>query len=153
MDPLTYPWRAANPHILSVEVTAAEIDDFEHVNNVVYLSWMARSAWHHSKALGFDFATYRELDCGFVVRHHELDYLAPCFEGDTIFIGTWITANDARLYLRRRFQMIRAETGQSVAEGLSDFVPMKISTGKACRMPKAFQEGYPARPDVETLFS
>ncbi len=146
-------WRAPDPHILDITVQASDIDDFGHVNNVVYLGWMARSAWAHSKALGFDFAAYQKLDCGFVVRHHEIDYLAACFEKDRILVATWITRNDGRLYLRRRFQMLHEATGQTVALGMTDFVSMRLSNGKACRMPEAFKTGYLERPEVEAAFS
>ena len=64
---------APDPFVLAVDVRDADIDDFGHVNNVVYLGWIARAAWAHSKALGFDFAAYRDRDCGFVVTRHEID--------------------------------------------------------------------------------
>ncbi len=149
----TETWRAPSPYIMSLQVTADMIDDFGHVNNVVYLGWMARSAWAHSKALGFDFAAYQKVDCGFVVRHHDIDYLAACFKDDQIDIATWISRNDGRLYLRRRFEMKRAQTGETVALGMSDFVTMRLSTGKACRMPEVFKLGYPEMPSVEERFS
>ena len=66
---------------LSLVVQEGDIDDFNHVNNVVYLNWMARAAWAHSKALGFDFAAYRQRDCGFVVTRHEIDYKAAALAG------------------------------------------------------------------------
>jgi len=49
-------WALAPQHILSLPISASDIDDFGHVNNVVYLNWMAHATWDHSKALGFDFA-------------------------------------------------------------------------------------------------
>ena len=33
---------APDPFVLTVNVGAADIDDFGHVNNVVYLGWIAR---------------------------------------------------------------------------------------------------------------
>ena len=62
MDKIATPeFIAPDPHVLGVDVRAADIDDFGHVNNVVYLGWIARAAWAHSKALGFDFAAYLSL--------------------------------------------------------------------------------------------
>ncbi len=147
------PWSIDPQHILTLQVSARDIDDFGHVNNVVYLTWMARAAWDHSKALGFDFEAYRARDCGFVVTRHEIDYRAACFEGDTVQVATWVSKNDQRLKLRRRFQMI-SETSQSVlATGMSEFATMKISTGKACRMPSDYATGYPVRDDAEAAFT
>ena len=137
--------------ILSLAVQAGDIDDFNHVNNVVYLSWMARAAWAHSKQLGFDFAAYRQRDCGFVVTRHEIDYKAAALAGERVHIATWVSLNDGRLRLRRRFQML-ADNGRELALGLSDFAAMKISTGRAMRMHDDYVTGYPVIADAENIF-
>ena len=137
--------------ILSLAVQESDIDDFNHVNNVVYLGWMARAAWAHSKQLGFDFAAYRQRDCGFVVTRHEIDYKAAARAGERVHIATWVSVNDGRLRLRRRFQML-ADDGRDLAHGLSDFAAMKISTGRAMRMHADYMTGYPEMAAAETLF-
>ena len=136
---------------LSVSVREADIDDFNHVNNVVYLGWMARAAWAHSKHLGFDFAAYHARDCGFVVTRHEIDYKAAALAGEHVYIATWVSENDGRLRLRRRFQMLAAD-GRELARGLSDFAAMKISTGRAMRMHEDYVRGYPIAANAENLF-
>ncbi len=149
----TLPWRSPPQYIQTFSVTPADIDDFQHVNNVVYLHWMAKTAWAHSKELGFDMARYKQEDCGFVVRHHEIDYQRATPPADTIHCGTWITKNDGRLHLRRRFQMMSETLADTVAFGLSDFVTMRISTGRAQRMPEIYKTGYFCQPEVEALFT
>ena len=62
-------WLLAPQFVERIDVRDADIDDFNHVNNVVYLGWIARTAWAHSKALGFDFAAYRNRDCGLSLIH------------------------------------------------------------------------------------
>lgn len=146
-------WYAEDPFVLTLDVASGEVDDFQHVNNVVYVGWMARAAWAHSKALGFDFIRYQELDCGFVVKRHEIDYRQACPPDERVGVATWISKNDGRLNLRRRFQMYGIKTQKTLAIGMSDFVTMRITTGRACRMPVAFKEGYPARQGVESVFS
>jgi acyl-CoA thioester hydrolase len=136
-------WVVPPQHILSVAVREQDIDAFKHVNNVVYLGWMARSAWAHSQSLGFDFAAYEANDCGFVVTRHEIEYRAAAMAGDTVHIATWITGNDARLKLTRRFQMISEASGKTLVFGMSQFAAMKLSTAKACRMAPAYAKGYP----------
>ena len=136
---------------LSLAVQEGDIDDFNHVNNVVYLNWMARAAWAHSKALGFDFAAYRQRDCGFVVTRHEIDYKAAALAGEHVHIATWVSVNDGRLRLRRRFQMLAGD-GRELAQGLSDFAAMKISTGRAMRMHEDYVAGYPVAGGAENLF-
>jgi acyl-CoA thioester hydrolase len=135
-------WDFPSPFIHEVTVEPHHIDDFQHTNNVVYLTWMAKTAWEHSKALGLDFAAYARLDRGMVVRRHELEYFAPSHEGDRVKVATWITGNDGRLRLRRRFQMVNMRTGATLLRGLSDFVCINIGTGKATRMPPEFVAAY-----------
>lgn len=136
-----------------IEVRDADIDDFGHVNNVVYLGWMARVAWAASKSVGFDFARYESLDCGFVVTRHEIDYRRAAMPGDTVAVATWIARNDGRLRLRRRFQMVAHKTGETLAFGLTDFACMKLSNGRACRMPDVFAKGYAVDAKAEAAFT
>jgi len=139
-SPIVWDW--PDPFIHEVQVEPRHIDDFQHTNNVVYLSWMAKTAWEHSKALGIDFAFYKRLNRGMVVRRHELEYLAASHEGQRVLVATWITGNDGRLRLRRRFQMVNADTGQTLLRGLSDFVCIDIESGRATRMPPQFIVAY-----------
>lgn len=139
-------WDYPSPFIVNLTVKPEHIDDFQHTNNVVYLSFMAKTAWDHSKALGLDFETYRKLGKGMVVRRHEMDYFAPSFDGEALRMGTWITGNDGRLRLRRRFQLIN-EQGATLLRGLSDFVCINIESGRAVRMPPEFVSTYALTAD------
>ena len=142
-------WDHDNPFIHKIIVEPQHIDDFQHTNNVVYLSWMAKTAWEHSKTLGLDFAAYAELNRGMVVRRHEMDYLAPSHLGDEVYCATWITGNDRKLRLRRRFQFIKPSTGITLLRGMSEFVCINIETGRATRMPPEFIDAYKPTADVE----
>lgn len=142
-------WDHPAPFVHTVAVEGRHIDDFQHTNNVVYLGWMAATAWEHSKTLGLDFSAYAKLNRGMVVRHHELDYLAPSHLGDEVLCATWITGNDGRLRLRRRFQFVRASTGTTLLRGLSDFVCINIETGKPTRMPEEFVTTYKLTASVQ----
>ena len=146
-SPVAWDW--PDPFIHEVRVEPRHIDDFQHTNNVVYLSWMAKTAWEHSKALGIDFAFYKRLNRGMVVRRHELEYLAASHEVERILVATWITGNDGRLRLRRRFQMVNAETGITLLRGLTDFVCIDIESGRATRMPPQFIVAYRPTARVE----
>lgn len=152
IDESKLPWCLAPQHVYTIDVRARDIDVFNHVNNVVYLRWMADAAWDHSKALGFDFAAYKQRDCGFVVTRHELDYRRAALAGDTIHIATWISRNDERLKLRRRFQIMSAQYGTSLAMGMTEFAAMRLSTARACRMHKDYIAGYPPDADAAAYF-
>ncbi|MCF8469698.1 MAG: acyl-CoA thioesterase [Parvibaculum sp.] len=146
--PPAFSWDWPAPFVYETTVEAGHIDDFQHTNNVVYLTWMAKAAWEHSKALGLDFTHFTRLNRGMVVRRHELEYLAASHEGQRILVGTWITANDRRLRLRRRFQMVNAQTGETLLRGLTDFVCINIESGRATRMPAEFANTYAPTADV-----
>lgn len=136
-------WDHPDPFVTAFDVRDADIDGFGHVNNTVYVRWINDGAWAHSKALGLDFARYRALDAGFVVIRHEIDYLSSALPGETALVGTWITANDCRLRLTRRFQLRDAASGRTLARAVTGFAAIALSTGRARRMPDAFRTGYP----------
>lgn len=145
-------WPLAPQFILKLQVQPHEIDDFNHVNNVVYLGWMARCAWAHSNALGFDFAAFEKNDCGFVVTRHEIDYHAAAKPNERIEIATWIVENDKRLKLSRRFLIRSADRDMHLASGVTRFASMRLSTEKACRMTPAYRSGYPIDAAAQTHF-
>ena len=135
-------WDRPDPFVWSITVAPEHIDMFGHTNNVVYLRFMAITAWEHSKALGLDFEAYQRFGKGMVVRRHELDYLAATFVDEELAFATWITRNDGRLRLRRRFQLFSRTRGITVLRGLTDFVSIDLETGKPTRMPPEFKTVY-----------
>jgi acyl-CoA thioester hydrolase len=44
----------------------------------------------HSVAVGWDHPAYKRLGAIFVVRKHEVEYLAPCFAGEKLRASTWV---------------------------------------------------------------
>lgn len=148
----TLSWPLTPQFILPVTVKDTDIDDFQHVNNVVYLNWMARCAWAHSKDLGFDFAAFEQHDCGFVVTRHEIDYRAAAKPQEQIAVATWIVENDQRLRLSRRFLIWSVDRDMHLASGVTRFAAMRLSTEKACRMVAAYQTGYPVDKDSLVYF-
>ena len=145
-------WPLTPQFILPLHVQPGDIDDFRHVNNVVYLGWMARCAWAHSKALGFDFAAFEKHDCGFVVTRHEIDYRAAALPDERIEVATWIVENDARVRLSRRFIIWSADRDMHLADGVTRFAAMRLSNAKAMRMPQAYATGYPVDAAAQQHF-
>lgn len=135
-------WDYLDPYLLEVRVTKDDTDVLGHTNNVSYLRWLELAGWAHSRALGLDWPEYQRLKRAMVVRRHELDYLAPSFEGDAIRIGTWLTANDGKLSLWRRYQVVRVADAATLLRGRTHFVCADLDTGKPRRMPEEFLRGY-----------
>lgn len=136
------PWDITAPFLQTRQVQPAEIDDFGHVNNVVYLQWAEAVAWAHSAALGMDMEAYRRLGVGCVVRRHELDYLAPAFAGEALALATWIHENDGKLSMWRRYQIIRLADRKTLMRGVTHWVCVDLASGRPRRQPPEFLAAY-----------
>ena len=141
---MALPWDVPAPFVQRRTVVTGDIDAFGHVNNVVYLQWLEQLAWAHSTALGLDMPAYGRLGVGCVARRHELDYLAPAFEGDAIGLATWIHENDGRLSMWRRYQIIRERDSKTLLRGATHWVCVDLASGRPRRQPAVFLEAYVA---------
>lgn len=139
-------WDVSTPFVQQQTVGEEHLDAFRHTNNVMYLSWLERVAWAHSCSLGLDFADYERLGAGCVARRHELDYLAPTFAGDRLWLGTWVQEIDGRLTMWRAYQVIRESDGKTVLRGRTQWVCVDMKSGRPKRMPPEFVQAY--RPAV-----
>ncbi|OLO06026.1 acyl-CoA thioesterase [Salinicola socius] len=135
-------WDLPSPFVIDIQVEASSIDHYGHVNNAEYLRWVERASWTHSRHLGLSLEDYRALDRGMVVHRHELDYLAPAFEGEPLQLATWIVVCDGRLTLERRFQLCNVETSRTLLRAQTRFACIELSSGRPKRMPPRFVEVY-----------
>jgi len=135
-------WDLANQHVLEIEVTAADIDAYHHVNNAVYLSWFDRAAWSHSAQLGIPLDQCIRMRRGMAAHRTEIDYLRGALLGDCVRVGTWIVDTDGKLRVQRRFQVRRAPEGETLARARTDYVCINLDTGRAARMPELFTRHY-----------
>jgi len=135
-------WDFPNPHVVTLEVVATDIDAYDHVNNAVYLSWFDRVAWSHSAALGISLEECVRIRRGMAAHRTEIDYQRAAVQGDRVVVGTWIVGTDAKLRVERRFQVRRAPDGETLARALTDYVCINLDSGRAARMPEAFSRAY-----------
>jgi acyl-CoA thioester hydrolase len=72
---------------IKIKVTSEDIDNLNHVNNVVYVKWMDTVAFEHWSFLtsGNPLPEYI-----WVVLRHEIDYQMQAVLGDTITVKTWV---------------------------------------------------------------
>ena len=75
------------PFEIQITVTDQDIDELNHVNNVVCLQWVQDIANQHWGKLkeGHDTSDYV-----WVVLRHELDYSGQAILGDVIAVKTWV---------------------------------------------------------------
>jgi acyl-CoA thioester hydrolase len=147
-SPAGEPWDLPSPHVTRLDVVAAEIDAYRHVNNAVYVTWLDRSAWAHSAALGLPIERCLEIDRGMAVLRSTFLYLRPALLGDAIEIGTWLLPTDVRLRARRRFQVRRAADGTTLLRAEIEYVCIELSSGRPARAPAEFRERYAPDPAI-----
>jgi acyl-CoA thioester hydrolase len=135
-------WDSPNPHVVTLEVVASDIDAYDHVNNAVYLSWFDRVAWSHSAVLGISLEECVRIRRGMAAHRTEIDYLRAAVLGDRVSVGTWIVSTDGKLRVERRFQVRRAPDGETLARARTDYVCINLDSGRATRMPESFSKAY-----------
>lgn len=135
-------WDLPQPFVIEIVVAPLAIDEYEHANNAEYLRWIEQVSWAHSESLGLSLSRYRELDRGMAVHRHELDYLAPAFEGDRLRLATWIIDVEGRLTLTRRFQLLRPADGRTLLRARTRFACIELSSGRPRRLPDEYRRIY-----------
>jgi acyl-CoA thioester hydrolase len=135
-------WDLPGPHVVSVAVAPADIDEYQHVNNAVYMQWLDRAAWSHATSFGMSPAACIGTRRGMVVHRAELDYERAALAGDTVAVATWVVAADGKLRATRRFQVRRHGDGVTLLRARVDYVCMNLDSGRAVRMPEAFAAGF-----------
>ncbi len=114
-------------------VRSEEIDELGHAGNYHYIKWMQHAAIAHSNANGWSAEKYQVKGFGWVVRSHEITYLKPAFEGDSIVIGTWV-ANMKRVTSLRIYE-IRNKSGELLAKAQTDWAFVNYQNQSPVRIP------------------
>jgi acyl-CoA thioester hydrolase len=141
------PQHLAESPLFRLEIVASpdEVDELNHVSNLVYLRWVLRVAQAHSSAVGYDYPAYEELGAVFVVRRHEIDYLAPAFAGDRITLTTWIERWRGASSVRRS-SITRAVDGVELARASTLWAFVSMDSGRPTRIPADLVERFRQPP-------
>ena len=118
----------------------ADIDEVGHVSNLVYLRWVLDAASAHSTARGWGFQEYRALGNVWVVRRHELDYLAPVMAGQSLVGETWVDSWKAASCIRKT-ELNR--DGQVVLRAATQWAFMSLASGRPQRIPDELRAAFP----------
>jgi acyl-CoA thioester hydrolase len=129
----------AEPFRLEIVASASDIDELGHVSNLVYLRWVLEVATAHSFARGWGHPEYRALGAVFVVRRHEIDYLAQVNEGDELVAATWVDPWKGASCVRQT-ELVRGS--QLVARAATTWALMSLSTGRPTRIPDELRERF-----------
>ena len=126
-------------------VDETTIDDNGHVNNVVYVQWMQDVAILHSAACGGTAVTQAQ-GCSWIVRAHQIDYLAPAFAGEAITATTWV-ADFRKVRSLRKYCFHRKIDGKMLARGQTEWVFVDQSSGRPRAIPCEVSSCYPLLPN------
>ena len=110
MDNHAYP-----PFRFIITVTASHLDHLQHVNNVVYVQWLQDAACNHWMQKVPE-TLHREVL--WVVRRHEIDYLAGAFLGDELAITTW-PGKHTGVTWQRHYTIVRLRNKQTIIKATS----------------------------------
>jgi acyl-CoA thioester hydrolase len=112
-----------------IRVKKEDLDELNHVNNVVYISYLQEAAiahWHSS-------VPQEDIDnIRWVVRKHEIEYLKPAFENEALVITTWVSAftpvTSVRHYeIKRKDEVLIKATTLWIALNAGTMKPFRIS--------------------------
>ena len=118
---------------LAITATDADIDELDHVSNLVYLRWVLEAATAHSAARGWGHPEYRKLGSVFIVRRHELDYLAPVLRGEHVIAETWVASWKGASCVRAT-EIKRGE--QVVLRAATTWAFVSLTSGRPQRIPE-----------------
>ncbi len=110
----------------------ADIDEVGHVSNLVYVRWVQEVAMAHSQSLGWDYANYRAFGAVFMVRRHEIDYVAQVNLGEALVAETWVEGW-RMASCTRKTELTRAD--KVVARASTTWALISLGTGRPVRIP------------------
>lgn len=130
------------PHLfeLRIAVRLDDIDDMQHVNNVVYLRWVQEVALAHWQASA---TAEMQATLAWVATRHELDYLRAALPGDVVVARTWIGAVDSRRF--ERFTEIVREGDEAVLlRARTLWLLVTRATGRVTRISPELRACFPS---------
>ena len=127
----------------TITVTQSAIDEYGHVNNVIYVQWMQDAAIRHGESI----PEYKPpVNTGWYAREHRIEYLAPSYLGDEIEVRTW-ASEMKRVRALRKYEFIRKADGKVIAKGETQWIFVELTTGRPIAIPPEIQALFPGLPD------
>ena len=125
-------------HSYTFKVQPGDIDQLNHVNNVVYVQWIQDAAVNHWKSVAPD-----EIQKSFVwvIVRHEIDYRHPAKLNDELLIKTWVLKAQGVSSVRQ-VQIFRKEDMKLLVESKTTWCMVDVKSKRPVRI----------TPEVKNLF-
>lgn len=114
----------------TIVVTPDDIDEMNHVNNVVYLRWVQDVASAHWDTLA---SNELKRKYAWVVLRHEIDYKSSAKLGDPVKAETWVSSCEGVRSVRQ-VRISHAETGIVFAEAVTNWCLLDSATKRPKRI-------------------
>jgi acyl-CoA thioester hydrolase len=114
----------------TVLVSETDIDELQHVNNVVYLQYAQDIATAHWRSVA---PLRMQESVVWVARRHEIDYLKQAVLGDTLLIKTWVGDYTAATW-DRHYEIYRVPDNQLLVKAKSIWVALDRQTMRVKRL-------------------
>jgi acyl-CoA thioester hydrolase len=122
---------SSNPFSIEIVALAADIDELNHVNNVVFVRWVQDVAAAHWMATSSD----EQRACySWMLLRHEIDYLGQAFLGDRLIGTTWV--GEAKGATFERFVELKKD-GKVITKSRTVWALLDAKTLKPRRIDKA----------------
>ncbi|MEO8449223.1 MAG: acyl-CoA thioesterase [Gemmatimonadota bacterium] len=118
---------------LRVVVGPEDIDDLGHTNNVSYLRWVQQVAESHWSRLSRRVPASERDRLMWVVRRHEIEYLAQSYPGESLELITWVPSSGPATCDRATL-VRRSGDGATLVEALSTYCILDAATGRPRRV-------------------
>jgi acyl-CoA thioester hydrolase len=125
---------------LSIAVEPGDIDDMQHVNNVVYLRWVQDVALAHWQSSATE---EMQATLAWVATRHELDYLRAALPYDVVLARTWIGTVDSRRF-ERFTEIVRATDQCVLLRARTLWLLVTRATGRVTRISPELRACFPA---------
>jgi acyl-CoA thioester hydrolase len=133
------------PFSIRLRVAPQDLDELQHVSNVVYIRWIQDVAVAHSESVGLSLGEYQQQGAVFVVRRHEVDYLRPALAGDEVEVETRVVAKSLVTATRKTF-IRRVADGQVLVQAQTQWAYVSTSTGRPVRIPPEVTQRFTLEP-------
>jgi acyl-CoA thioester hydrolase len=123
---------------VSIQVQAADIDELDHVNNVVYLRWVQEAAVAHWRAAA---TAAQQAAVAWVVVRHEIDYKRAARMGDGVIARTWVGTASTHAF-ERHTEILRAIDRSLLARARTLWCPIDMRSGRPIRVDADVRERF-----------
>ena len=121
-----------------ISVSKNDLDDLNHVNNVIYIQWVQEIAKNHWKSLVSD-----EIKDNYywILLEHQIKYLNPAFLNDKIRLKTYIDKNEGVKSVRI-VEIYNKDTNKLLVSSKTMWCLISAKTNKPCRITGEIREAF-----------